>query len=208
MEGTSKSPKSSGSQSGKNKNPQDEPASTLDSAVTETFIELLKKHPKGVVDADIQIEMPDLTPTERVEIINDLLAKGTLDLFNQGGKLVYKYKKSTPQVSGQGADSEEKVVLRIIEEVGNKGIWMRDIRYQSNLLPTQLNKILKALENKKLIKAVKSVSVSTYLPTYRSIILFTADPIKRTQIFLYAGFRPPTSRFHSYRLLAVCKYTE
>ena len=40
------------------------------------------------------------------------------------------------------------------------GIWIRDIRYKSNLLLTQLNKILKSLEGKKLIKAIKSVSVS------------------------------------------------
>ena len=43
------------------------------------------------------------------------------------------------------------------------GIWSRDIRYKSNLPLTEINKILKNLESKKLIKAVKSVAVSNHL---------------------------------------------
>lgn len=39
------------------------------------------------------------------------------------------------------------------------GIWIRDIRYKSNLQLAQVNKILKTLESKKLIKAIKSVAV-------------------------------------------------
>ena len=55
---------------------------------------------------------------------------------------------------------EERVVFKIIEEAGNKGIWLKDIRYKSNLNSTTLTKIIKALEGKKLIKAITSVSVS------------------------------------------------
>lgn len=60
----------------------------------------------------------------------------------------------------KGADNEEKVVYNLIEEAGNKGIWIRDIRVRSNLANTQLIKVLKSLESKKLIKAVKCVNVS------------------------------------------------
>ena len=67
--------------------------------------------------------------------------------------------KEQPSSKFKGADNEEKVVLRIIEDAGNKGIWNRDIRTMSNLNQTALNKILKALEGKKLIKSVSSVSV-------------------------------------------------
>lgn len=84
-------------------------------------------------------------------------------MFNQGGTLLYKLKDPSRIQKVKGADNEEKIVYSIIEEAGNKGIWIRDIRFKSNLIPTQLNKILKILENKKLIKAVKSVSVSIIL---------------------------------------------
>ncbi|KAK6638888.1 hypothetical protein RUM43_007158 [Polyplax serrata] len=130
-----------------------------ESTVTQV-LNIIKKYPKGINDHDIQLEVPDLLPEERVAILNRLLALGHLDLFNQNDKLIYKYKEAAKGNTVKGADNEEKVVYSIVEAAGNKGIWIRDIRFQSNLLPTQLNKILKALENKKLIKAVKSVSAS------------------------------------------------
>lgn len=81
-----------------------------------------------------------------------------VDLFKEGNNLLYKYKDPTKTSTAKGADNEEKVVYSIIEEAGNKGIWIRDIRHKSNLMMTKLNKVLKSLETKKLIKAVKSVS--------------------------------------------------
>lgn len=97
---------------------------------------------------------------ERADIINKLLSGGHLDLFNQGGSLSYRLKDPSKTKVVKGADNEEKVVYTIIGEAGNKGIWIRDIRFKSNLAPTQLNKILKSLETKKYIKAVKSVAAS------------------------------------------------
>lgn len=74
--------------------------------------------------------------------------------------------KTSKQVI-KGVDNEEKVVYNLIEEAGNKGIWIRDIRIRSNLANTQLTKVLKSLESKKVIKAVKCVNVSSpYLQTY------------------------------------------
>ncbi|KAI8435795.1 hypothetical protein MSG28_004023 [Choristoneura fumiferana] len=73
---------------------------------------------------------------------------------------------STPEIKTQtnktavkGADNEEKVVYNLIEEAGNKGIWIRDIRVRSNLANTQLTKVLKSLESKKVIKAASKKKV-------------------------------------------------
>lgn len=49
-------------------------------------------------------------------------------------------------------------MYQIIEDSGNKGIWIRDIRFKSNLPNKQISKVLKTLESKKLIKSVKCVS--------------------------------------------------
>ncbi|XP_071447337.1 DNA-directed RNA polymerase III subunit RPC6 [Hetaerina americana] len=143
---------SSSSDSRKSSNPSD-------TEMEHRIIALAKTNPKGVSDKDIQKEIPELIPKQRAVIINKLLANGMLELFHQNGVLIYKLKDPS-RGNVKGADNEEKVVFSIIEEAGNKGIWVRDIRYKSNLAPTQLNKILKSLENKKLIKAVKSVSAS------------------------------------------------
>lgn len=60
----------------------------------------------------------------------------------------------------RGSDNQERLVYQIIKEAGNKGIWIRDIRRGCGLAPPPLNKILKKLENRKVIKAIKSVGVS------------------------------------------------
>lgn len=57
----------------------------------------------------------------------------------------------------KGFEREERLVYQIIEDAGNKGIWIRDIRIKSNLPQQQTVKTLKTLESKKLIKSVKSV---------------------------------------------------
>nr|CAD7585943.1 unnamed protein product [Timema genevievae] len=155
------------------------------------IIALAKASAKGISDKDIQKEIPDLRPDQRAVVINKLLVQlanapvvlsqtaedgeieGYFDLFNQGGTLLYKLKDPallTDKI--KGADNEEKIVYSIIEEAGSKGIWIRDIRYKSNLVPTQLNKILKILENKKLIKAVKSVAASKK----KVYMLFNLEP--------------------------------
>lgn len=72
---------------------------------------------------------------------------------------------------------EERQVYQVIEKEGNMGtsidkfnlwfaephecagIWTRDLRFKSGLQQMQLNRALKSLESKNLIKAVKSIAV-------------------------------------------------
>jgi len=125
------------------------------------ILDLAKEFPKGIPDKIVQNDMPSVTGPERASAINNLLSLGLLDLYKQGNDLLYKLKPKVAEPEQmKNADSEEKVVYDIIKEEGNMGIWIRDIRVKSNLQMPQLNKILKSLEGKKLIKAVKSVSAS------------------------------------------------
>jgi DNA-directed RNA polymerase III subunit RPC6 len=82
-------------------------------------------------------------------------------------KLFWCLNEQPASIKLKGVDKEENVVMRIIEEAGNKGIWNKDIRTKSGLNPTDLKKILKVLEGKNLIKSVLSVSVS-----YRNKVFF------------------------------------
>lgn len=88
-------------------------------------------------------------------IINRLLAEDKLSIHKKGSELLYKLNKGT-----KSKNDEEKIVLSIIENAGNKGIWIKDIRFKSNIPAIYLNKILKQMESKKLIKTVKSVNAS------------------------------------------------
>lgn len=60
----------------------------------------------------------------------------------------------------KGFENEERLVYQIIEDAGNKGVWVRDIRLKSNLVQTQLMRLLRSLDSRKLIKSVKSVQAS------------------------------------------------
>lgn len=115
----------------------------------------------GLSNEDLVALMPNVSAEERVGAINKLLQQGTLEILTKNNSLLYRIKDTSKKTAiPKGADNEEKIVYSIIEEGDTMGIWIRDIRVKSNLIMTQLNKILKNLENKKLIKAVKSVNVS------------------------------------------------
>lgn len=51
-------------------------------------------------------------------------------------------------------------MFSLIEESDKMGIWIRDIRDRSGLTETQLRKVLKTLEQRKLVKAVKAVGTT------------------------------------------------
>ena len=95
----------------------------------------------------------------RARAINKLLVDGKIDLFKSKDGLLYRPKAPSKAASISG-DQEEKIVFTIIEKAGNLGSWIRDIRGQSNLGQTQLTKVLKALESRKLIKVVKTVNAT------------------------------------------------
>ncbi|XP_036179411.1 DNA-directed RNA polymerase III subunit RPC6 isoform X7 [Myotis myotis] len=141
------------------------------------IIELCHQFPHGITDQVIQNEMPHIEAQQRAVAINRLLSMGQLDLLRSNTGLLYRIKDS--QNAGpvsfflskmKGSDNQEKLVYQIIEDAGNKGIWSRDIRYKSNLPLTEINKILKNLESKKLIKAVKSVAVELSMEDIETIL--------------------------------------
>ncbi|EFX74838.1 hypothetical protein DAPPUDRAFT_56706 [Daphnia pulex] len=126
------------------------------------ILELLRKYPKGINDKILETHMPNLDIQIRVDVINDLLTKKKMKLFQAPGtnELFWGLNEQPVSIKLKEVDKEENVVMRIIEEAGNKGILNKDIRDQSGLNLTTINKILKALEGKNLIKSVLSISVA------------------------------------------------
>ncbi len=66
---------------------------------------------------------------------------------------------------------EERLVYQRVEEAGNKGIWSQPLRKATGLENTSFLKVIKKLEGKKLIKAVRSVTVFAALPFFSFIFL-------------------------------------
>lgn len=121
---------------------------------------------RGAADEDLIRACPTLTIDERVDVVNKLITSNAITLHKVKDTLRYKYKGLSSAgpgaVSGTPGDvnTEELVVFNLIRDAGRKGIWIRDVRIKSNLGLPRLKKILKSLETKKSIKAVKSVAAS------------------------------------------------
>ncbi|CAI8049104.1 DNA-directed RNA polymerase III subunit RPC6, partial [Geodia barretti] len=89
-------------------------------------------------------------------------SQGKIELLKQGHSLVYRLKatSSTPSSKTKGLEREQRLVYQLIEDSGNKGIWMREIRFRSNIAQSEVTRCLKTLESKKLIKSVRSVQAA------------------------------------------------
>lgn len=133
----------------------------VDSTTADSILALCLEHPEGIGDKFLQVSMPREDPKVRAAAINKLLIQGKIDILRSGdGTLLYKGKAEPSRAAGIKGDQEEKIVFKIIEEASNKGTWIKDIRIKSNLVQTQLNKVLKSLESKKCIKVVKSINAT------------------------------------------------
>ena len=77
---------------------------------------------------------------------------------SEGATLVYKEANAEETNKMKGLSENDLLVLQLISESNNLGIWSKDLRVRSNLQQNTMAKALKNLENRELIKAVKSVN--------------------------------------------------
>ena len=121
-------------------------------------LEQCKLHPEGIPDVDLAAKISHIPVTDRAVAINRLLSQRKLQIFKDGDALVYKEVKQDEAVKFKGLSSEDLLVYQIIQQSGNTGIWTKELKQKSNLPQTQIGKIFKSLEARKLIKAVKHVA--------------------------------------------------
>lgn len=123
------------------------------------LVALARSKPQGISNDDIKSSLADTPPEVRVQAVNRLIQQEMLDILTKGKTLIYRLKDPAKKTTAATEmDNDERVIYNIIQEGGRSGIWIRDIRMKSNLVNPQLNKILKNLESRKLVKAVKSVN--------------------------------------------------
>lgn len=91
-------------------------------------------------------------------IINELIQESRLAMSKVGSELLYNLISQEVASKFAGLDVAARMVYQLIEKAGNKGIWTKDIRIQSNIQQQALNKIFKKLEDRRLIKPIKAVT--------------------------------------------------
>eukprot|EP00850_Spirogloea_muscicola_P011374 SM000070S21340 [mRNA] locus=s70:401309:404485:+ [translate_table: standard] len=124
----------------------------------QSILLLCRRHPEGLAAKVLEDELRAYSLQEQAQAINALLQKRLVQLFTKGDTLVYKELDQEEAVKFKGLSSEDMLVYQIIQQAGNMGIWTRDMKLRSNLQQPQITKILKTLEGRHLIKAVKSVA--------------------------------------------------
>ncbi|KAH9077957.1 RNA polymerase Rpc34 [Lactarius deliciosus] len=109
---------------------------------------------------EIDALVPD--PHARTSAINFLLAAGLLKLMRDAnGTLSYRAVQKNELETKKGLSGEENMVLGHIQAAANQGIWTKHLKAKTELHQTVIDRCLKSLVQKQLIKSVKGVKYPT-----------------------------------------------
>lgn len=116
----------------------------------DTLAEFLKGFADGATEADIARQYPGVSQEDMARALNELIRQQRVDVIHSDGMLVYR-------AAQHFASSDEKIIYNLVRESGSSGMQLRDLRAKSNMAQALVAKVLKALEARLLVKAVKSV---------------------------------------------------
>lgn len=122
------------------------------------ILDLFTTFSDGLTDKIMEEKLKDVDLIVRAQALNSLLQKRQLQIFKQGDFIVYKQQTKEESVRFKGLSSEDMLIYQAIKNSGNMGIWTKDMKRETNLQQPQVNKALKNLEARGLIKGVKCVS--------------------------------------------------
>eukprot|EP00548_Thalassiothrix_antarctica_P015302 CAMPEP_0194166192 /NCGR_PEP_ID=MMETSP0154-20130528/1858_1 /TAXON_ID=1049557 /ORGANISM="Thalassiothrix antarctica, Strain L6-D1" /LENGTH=284 /DNA_ID=CAMNT_0038876783 /DNA_START=92 /DNA_END=943 /DNA_ORIENTATION=+ len=145
-----------------------------DDSLKEKFIKTFDEpaYSSGISNNALKKKFKGELYSRLVPIINELTKASRLTMSKAGDVLFYTLVAEDVATKFKGLDVTVRMVYQIIEKSGNRGIWTKDIRNQTNMQQVALNKVFKALETRRLIKPVKSVS------SKKVYMLFNLTPAK------------------------------
>lgn len=132
------------------------------SGLEKEFYTFCLENKDGVTDRSFREQRNAMVkPVELVASINFLVSRGLIELFRSPTGLVYRaFQKEEVDII-LSLEGDEKIVYQCIKGSGNRGIWTRDLKTRTNLHQTVITKVLRSLDNRRLIKSIKSVKNST-----------------------------------------------
>ncbi|PIL32108.1 hypothetical protein GSI_06814 [Ganoderma sinense ZZ0214-1] len=112
-------------------------------------------------------------PSARLQAINFLLGTGLWKaLKDTSGNLSYRVVTKKELEVKKDMSGEEGMILSYIQSAGNEGIWTKHLKAKTELHQTVIDRCIKSLMQKQLIKAVKSVKY----PTRKIYMLYHLEP--------------------------------
>ncbi|EMD37071.1 hypothetical protein CERSUDRAFT_155527 [Gelatoporia subvermispora B] len=126
---------------------------------------------KTLTTKEVEALIPD--NAVRMNTINFLLGTGLLKpLKDAKGQLSFRAVQKKELELKKDLTDEESLVLSYIQSAGNEGIWTKHLKAKTELHQTVIDRSLKSLTQKQLIKAVKSVK----FPTRKIYMLSHLEP--------------------------------
>ena len=121
------------------------------------LLQLIRGYPQGIKLSSLRQQQNNVT------FVNQLLQARRIELQGNPNDPVCKFveEERAKKLCAVLTDIEIQTVYSKIEESGNYGIWVRDIRLKTNLMKQRVDKALKKLINNGLVKGVKSVAYKT-----------------------------------------------
>jgi len=126
-------------------------------SLTDEFITFVGKEGNRVCNDDLKVKFGPRY-TALVGVLNKLLQTRRIVMLVDGGKTHYQLKTEEEAQKYEGLDQHHMHVLQEVRETGNQGAWVRTIKFKTKLPTAKVNKILKTLVNRKLVKSVTSVA--------------------------------------------------
>jgi len=116
----------------------------------------LTQHPEGITDSSLREKFQDQLVF--MESINQLHQKGRIRHFKVGKNIVFHHVSKEDSVKYKGLSDEQIGIYQMIESSGNKGIWKKTIAKRAKKNEKDLEKILKTLESKQLIRKISDIT--------------------------------------------------
>ncbi|KAI0768266.1 RNA polymerase Rpc34 subunit-domain-containing protein [Trametes elegans] len=126
---------------------------------------------KTLTQKECEALIPD--PAARVAAINFLLGTGLLKAMETSkGSMSFRAVSKNELDVKKNMSGEESMILSYIQAAGNEGIWTKHLKAKTELHQTVIDRCLKSLTQKQLVKAVKSVK----FPTRKIYMLAHLEP--------------------------------
>jgi DNA-directed RNA polymerase III subunit RPC6 len=160
---------------------EDEKPAALDgeeefgSELEKRFVNICSRHSQGMGQDELFAELQNPPQDELIKVINSLSSKGRLRMFQLADdQTMYQVVSKRDAAKFQGLKQEDNVVYQLIEQSKSAGIWVRELKFKSGLPVKTINKSLKTLMTRKLIKAAQSAQ-GKYKRVY---LLYDIEPGK------------------------------
>ncbi|KAF9764802.1 putative DNA-directed RNA polymerase III subunit rpc6 [Nosema granulosis] len=116
----------------------------------DSLLEFIKNYEDGVTEEQIRIMNPSLSKESLVEMLNTFINSNKITVYKKDSAIFYKYTAGT-------SDDYESLLLNLISQGGTEGLWFKEIKDKTNMPHNLAMKVLRSLENKRLIKSMKCI---------------------------------------------------